>query len=176
MGENLLQLLDQSGAGTKAVVWAHNGHIWRKTESSGEASAGRVIADRHGDAYAAWMLECGRGSFQTRSVLDNGLLGSLGVTPVAAAPVGTVPWCLEATGLGDFTLDLHRGVGNPDVAPWLNTPQRYHGAGWAVQEPSEAFDPVDLGEAFDGIIFVGEVSPAHPTENARANALGDRGL
>ena len=27
MAENLLQLLDQSGADTKAVFWAHNGHV-----------------------------------------------------------------------------------------------------------------------------------------------------
>ena len=176
MGENLVQLLDRSAVDTKVVFWAHNSHIDRDWDE-GEPSAGGVLSERYGPAYTPWRLDCAHGSLSARA-RDEGTFGSYGVEPVRPKPADSLAGCLDRTGLGNLAVDLRPGADLDAVAAWTATPA------WIPDEPSSpdegpsASDVAqDLPTArYDGMVFVQEISPAHPTANGLANAAAGRGL
>ena len=60
MGETLLNLIHQSPAECRAVVWAHNGHIGRSANPD-TSNLGDLLTDRFGSGYVPLALEFGTG-------------------------------------------------------------------------------------------------------------------
>jgi erythromycin esterase len=70
MAENLVDLIDHGPPDSKVVVWAHNGHIGRRTNAPAP-NFGDVLTERYGSAYVPLALEFGNGSCHMRSVGPN---------------------------------------------------------------------------------------------------------
>ena len=174
MGENLLDLIDHGPADSKVVVWAHNGHIGRGTNAPAP-NLGDVLTERYGSAYVSLALEFGNGSCHMRSVGSD--LASADLVEVVAEPppVGSLPWCLTATGHKALAVNLRDRRANPALEVWLQRPQTEHDIGWTYADWSTFDRQTLLAEKYDGIIFVASATPSHPTSNAlRATAGRER--
>jgi len=168
MGENLVLLLDRSADDTKVVYWAHNGHIVREWHDE-EPSAGAVLAARYGPSYTPWRLDCAKGFSSERS-RDEGTFGRFGVEPVEPYPADWLPATLGRSGLGDVVVDLRPGADIDAIAVWTQQP------GPPNEDPSAADTASDSPTKYDGVVFIQEISPAHPTADGLANAAAGRGL
>jgi erythromycin esterase len=173
MGENLLDLIDHGPADSKVVVWAHNGHIGRKTNAPAP-NLGDVLTERYGSAYVPLALEFGSGTCHMRSVGPDLASADL-VQMVAEPPVGSLPWCLTATGHKALALNLRDRRADPTLEEWLRRPQTEHEIGWTYADWSTFDRQTVLAQKYDGIIFVDTATPSHPTSNAlRAIASRER--
>lgn len=100
MAENLLRVLHREHPDAKVVVWAHNVHVGVATPWDGEPSLGHVLRERYGDAYFGCALEFNEGSYQTRTVLPDGVLGDLREAALPSSPVESIPWHLARVDSG----------------------------------------------------------------------------
>jgi erythromycin esterase-like protein len=62
-----------------------------------------------------------------------------------------------------FALHLRRPTA---IERWLTSPRVAHDGMWIYIDPSTAYLDARMGEQFDGIIFIRDITPIHPTENA----------
>jgi erythromycin esterase len=167
--ENLTRVLDHERPDAKAILWLHNSHIAVETPVDAEPRMGRRLRDRYGDEYWCMALEFGRGTFQTRRIGDDGSLGELVVTDMPSPPNGSLPWLLEQTGGEAFIVPV-RGAGSAEASRWLHRSQLEHGGMWIHTDPNTLYEEVTVGEQYDSILFIREVTCSHPTPNALASA------
>ena len=74
-------------------------------------------------------------------------------------------WFLARAGLPCFFLDLRAPSGKPPVEAWMRTPREAFFGSWgAAPEPT---DTLKVRDWYDGLLFVSESTPTHPTSNAR---------
>lgn len=165
MGETLLDLIDQSPPGCRAVVWAHNGHIGRGSDPDAP-TLGDLLADRFGGSYAPLALEFGTGSVHMRRLDADLASGDLVTKTVEPAPAGSLPWCLSATGHQVLVVNLRDRRSQPTLDDWLDRNQVEHGIGWTHTESSQYYEQSLLAQKYDGVAFVRSSSPTHPTPNA----------
>ena len=167
--ENLSRVMDQERPDTKAILWLHNSHIAVETSADGEPRMGQRLRDRFAEAYRCMALEFGRGTFQTRRISDDGRLGELVVTDMPPPPRGSLPWHLEQTGVQAFVLPV-RNAGAAEVGEWLYSSRLEHGGMWIHTDPDTLFEEVTVGEQYDSILFIDDITCSHPTPNALASA------
>jgi erythromycin esterase len=162
MAENLAYVIDHEAPGTKFIVWAHNDHI---TEDS--LSLGYFLRQRYGDAYYALALYVNEGTYLTRSIRP---LGDFEITTKPPSTPASLESFLVRADLPCFFLDLRASPGTPAVDAWLHTPREAYGGVWAYQQPATLAslnDTLKVREWYDGLVFVKQSSPTHPTSNAR---------
>jgi erythromycin esterase len=161
--------MDQERPDAKAILWLHNSHVAVETPPDGQPRMGRRLRERFGEAYWCMALEFGRGTFQTRRISDDGSLAELVVTDMPSPPRGSLPWHLEQTGVQAFVIPV-RDAG-AEVGQWLHSRQLEHGGMWVYTDPDTLFEEeVTVGEQYDSILFVGDITCSHPTPNALASA------
>jgi erythromycin esterase len=166
MAENLKQVVDRERADTKCVIWAHNAHISVKNYYwPGESNMGSCLRDTYGDQYFAFGFEFNHGSYQTRMLLPDNILGDLKEVTLAPAPVGSFPWYVSATHVGHLLLSLRTPAGTPAVEQWRATPQVVHNVPWVYDEPSRLHAELSMQKHYDGIIFIETTTPTRPTVN-----------
>jgi erythromycin esterase len=166
MGEALLNLIDESPEECRVVVWAHNGHIGRGADPDSR-NLGDLLTERFGSGYVPLALEFGTGSVHMRRMDADLASGDLLAKTVEPAPVGSLPWCLSATGHQVLAVNLRDRRPDPILEDWLGGMQIEHGIGWTHTESSQYYEQCHLVEKYDGIAFVQSSSPTHPTPNAR---------
>ena len=103
MADNVRALLDAEGAGVKAVLWAHNGHVQRSRYFE-LSNMGGFLHEDFGADYKVVGFAFNQGSFQAMGVVDGDY--RLRAHTVAAAPDGFVDAALAATGLPLAAFDL----------------------------------------------------------------------
>lgn len=176
MAENLLHVLDREHTGTKVVVWAHNAHVGVATPWDGEPSLGYVLRERYGDAYFACALEFNEGSYQMRTVLPDGVLADLREAALPPASEGSFPWYLAHADVGNYIVSLRTPTVNPLVEQWLTTSRPQHAIGWPYEDPSTCYEPVTVGEQYDGVVFIDRTTPTRPTALALETVARREGL
>jgi hypothetical protein len=67
-------------------------------------------------------------------------------------------------------------AGPTAIERWLTSPRVAHDGMWIYIDPSTAYLDARIGEQFDGIIFIRDITPIHPTENALRTSRAHRGL
>ncbi len=174
MGTTLLELIDTGPPDTKVVVWAHNFHVGRGSDRSGK-TLGDLLSERFGQSYVPVSLEFGTGQCHQRSLDSDLTSGDLVVHEVGSAPVGSLPWCLAATGAPAQAFTLRDRQPDPAVDTWFAEPQTEHAIGWTFADWAE-FECVSMiAEKYDAIVYVDTITPNHPTPNAtRAIARYER--
>ncbi|MBK7193017.1 MAG: erythromycin esterase family protein [Myxococcales bacterium] len=160
MAENLAWLLAQSPKGTRAVVWAHNGHVARRGFVDFRPPMGHHLRARFGAGYLPIGFAFDHGSFQATAVtMDHGHP----VTEHRLGPASELDVAAPFTRVGSpiAIVDLRtppRGA----VADWLAAPHpiRDAGSGYASEEAMTW--PQALAQKFDALVYVRETTRARP--------------
>jgi erythromycin esterase len=169
MAENLIALADQARPDAKCIIWAHNWHI----SVSEEPNIGSYLRAKYGSAYFAFGFEFNQGSFQTRIVLPDKLLGDLQEVTLPPAPTASLAWYLSRINRDVSIVNLRAPVSNPVIEAWIDTPQAAHGAGWLYDAAAHDYlYPLSI-RVYDGIIFLEHTTASRPTANA-LNTIAQR--
>ena len=162
--DNLEHIIGWERPDAKVILWLHNSHVAVETPADAEPRMGWRLRERYGRAYWCMALEFGRGSFQTRGITDDGRPGNLVVTYMPSPRSGSLPWYLAQTGMPAFVLQLRDAQAAPDH--WLHRSQLEHGGMWIYTDPDTLYEDVTIGEQYDSILFVNDVTCSQPTPNA----------
>jgi erythromycin esterase len=155
MAENVKWIVDHEPAGTKVMLWAHNGHV--SDQSSLYPSMGWFLRERYGSSMAIVGFVFGEGSFRAK---DRGAERTFTVGP----PVrGSLDATLGGIGLPLFAVDL-RGTMPGVVAEWFAAPHRSRQIGGAYTEDTAPiyWQNVEASKAFDILIYVGKTTGTRP--------------
>jgi erythromycin esterase len=160
MAANVRALLDAEGPHTKAVLWAHNGHVQRSPSVFFKVieltNMGSHLHTMFGPEMVVVGFAFNQGSFQ--AVDETGKLRDHTVPP---APEGFVDAALAATGLPLLALDLANMPPDGPVAKWLaaRPSQRSIGAVFHGEHSnySEAANPRNK---YDILLFVDRTTAA----------------
>lgn len=111
LAENTLAQLDRFGPRTKAVLWAHNGHVYHEPPV-----AGSHLRARLGPAYRSVCCTFGTGAFNA---------GAGTVNPVTKLPEGSIDWTLRPYAADPPPEDaLEWMLGQLDLACFVVEPAR----------------------------------------------------
>jgi erythromycin esterase len=148
MAENVDWILAQRPPGTRAVLWAHNGHVARRP-----GAMGGFLAGRHGDDYLAAGFAFHEGSY-TAIARGQGLRSN------AARPSrpGSVEWAFHRAGLPRAVLDLRAARGGEGEAGWLARPMEHRNIG--ALAVGSGFFAQELPAAYDLLIFFDHTTPS----------------
>jgi erythromycin esterase len=169
MADNFRRLVEREPAGTRFVVWAHNGHI-ATGDGDGYPTLGHYLRRFYGQNYYALGFSFNQGSFQSREAQpkdpNNRMLMSFTVGP---APVGSVDWFLAQTGAKIFFIDFRSSRKSVEIGEWLAAPHpmRSVGSGYAAGFEQSSFSPITLGSEFDGLFFVDTANRARPNPSVK---------
>lgn len=165
MADNVEALLHLGGEDSKAVLWAHNGHVRVAPWDGGILPMGAHLKRRFGDGQVVFGFAFGHGSFQAVD-MDRGGLRNFRVG--APQPASLDALFSEIGSL--FVIDLAKLPREGPVAEWFDSDvgSRGTGAVWSVMRAKEFFGPARVRERYNALIFVRETSAA------RRNAAGRR--
>lgn len=169
MADNFRRLIDREPAGTRVVLWAHNGHV--ATDTNGLfRPMGAYLRQFYGNAYYALGFSFNQGSFQAREAQPadstKRMLMSFTARP---APEKSVDWCLSQTGLKNFIVDFRQSQKDADLNAWLTTPlpMRSIGSVYSPRSEENFFYPVTISQRFDGLLFINTTTRARPNSSVK---------
>ncbi|MCB9716106.1 MAG: erythromycin esterase family protein [Myxococcales bacterium] len=160
--DNVLHIQERYGKGTKAVLWAHNGHVTRSWE--GAVTMGNNLSDALGKRYVSVGFAFDHGGFQAIA-LDGMQWTGLREHVVGPAKNGELEAALREGGPELFALDLRTLPNKGDAARWLRSPlsMRQIGAGFGADDMSaRVVEPVP--DKYDVLLFVEQTTRARPVE------------
>lgn len=163
MADNMKRLAAAEPAGTKFVIWAHNGHIDASDETDGRF--GSRMRAYYGKEYYAVGFSFDHGGFQSREMdLKLSPVRLLTGYTLGPAPEGSVEWHLAHTGIKTLFVDLHAPMKDPSVDAWFRSPRimRSIGSGFSASAEQSFLSPTTLKKSFDGIFFVNTTTRARP--------------
>lgn len=163
MAENIDTLVDSQPAGTKFVIWAHNGHIQTESYGGGIPSMGSYLRKQYGKAYYAFGFTLYEGGLQAREM--GAKIGPLKEFTLPPAPEGSDGWYFNLPGIPRFVVDLRSAPHDGAVADFLSTPHPMTsvGSGFNTSWTTKQYmAPTVLRDAFDGIIFIQRTTRARP--------------
>lgn len=165
MADNAMQVLAHHGPDARAVVWAHNAHVFGNAQAEPQM-AGVHLRQRLGTAYRAFGSLLHRGEYQAAD-------GSNRLRTFAVPP--TVPGSLEdafaATGAPIAALDLRAVPRTGTISEWFGAFQamRQFDGLYDDQRPEGWASPSTIvTRDYDALLFVAEGAAARPLPSARA--------
>lgn len=146
MAENVEWILDQAPAGSKIVLWAHNGHVNKALGWMGD-----YLAQRYGDDMYVLGFAFGEGRYNAA--------GPMGVGPHAEAPpvTGSLESLLGAPGIPRYILDL-RNLDEDAPTSWFHKPRLLRSIGALAQ--GCFYGPSVVGQEYDGLIWINPTTPS----------------
>ena len=120
-------------------------------------------------------LEFGQGSYLTRAISDD-RLAELTPTIMPPPPAGSLPWHLATSPYDAYALDLRDASDDPVITSWLTDPQPEHGGMWVYIDPATAYHDATIASHYDALVFVRDITPTRPTDNALRRASTHVGL
>ena len=170
MADNFRRIVEREPAGTRIVVWAHNGHIATGDNDGAYATFGHYLRRFYGNDYYALGFSFNQGSFQSREARpkdpNNRMLMSFTVNP---APVDSVDWYLAQTGAKILLIDFRASRNDVELGQWLAAPHpmRSVGSMYAAGGEQSSFSPITIGKEFDGLFFIDTTSRARPNPSVK---------
>ncbi len=164
MGQNMLYLIDKERPKTKFIIWAYNDHI-AVDSSDGEESPGYQMRKWFGDKYYALALACYEGTFQTRVLLSDNYWGELKIDTIPPFEK-SINWYLYNTNKKQLLVDFRSSSSNSLVEKWLETSQKFSSGVWKFGGANATHGDLILKGKYDGILFIEQSTPIHPTRNA----------
>ena len=174
MANNLFHIMDMEESIEKVVVWEHNSHVSVGEPETGEPNMGYDLRNKFGDAYYAIGFEFNKGSYQSRTLSSDKILGDLKTNTVNSAPVGYMAWYLSRTMKGNSIINLRTPASNVRVKDWLDSPQTFRRFSWISHVTSE--QQVIPSVRYDGILFIENTTASRPTSNALKTVSRGEGL
>jgi erythromycin esterase len=165
MAENIAWLLEHEPAGTKMVVWAHNGHVSHETYPFAPAGTmGVHLKKMFGDDLVVFGFGFNRGAFQA--------MGKGGLTNHVAEPLdaGAFDRTLADAGHPIFIVDLRKAP--RDVRRWLDSPLPYRSVGAVYDDsrPGGYVMSIHPSRSFDAVVFVENTTAAIPVKRTPSSA------
>ena len=170
MADNFRRIVEREQAGTRFVVWAHNGHIATGDSDGVYPTFGHHLRRFYGQKYYALGFSFNQGSFQSREAQpkdpNNRMLRSFTVGP---ASVDSVDWFLAQLGAKILFVDFRSSRANAEVGEWLAAqhPMRSIGSMYAPGSEQNYLSPITLGKEFDGLFFVDTANRARPNPSVK---------
>ena len=149
MADNVDWILEHTPPGTKIVLWAHNGHVSRKSTYE---PMGLVLSDRHSDDQRIFGFAFHEGEY---TAVGSDGLGTYGTT---SSEAGSVEWVFHKSGIPRFVLDLRRASEESPHSGWLTQELDFRSIGAVAVE--FAFFPTVVTDMFDALIFFSESTPS----------------
>ena len=146
MAKNVEWILDQAPAGSKIVLWAHNGHVNKL-----EGWMGDYLAQRYGDEMYVLGFAFGEGSYNA-----SGAAG-LRSYPATSPVLGSLETLLRAPGLPRYILNL-RNLDEDAPLAWFHQPRLLRSIGSVVHLCP--FFPSKAGKEYDGLIWINSTTPS----------------
>jgi erythromycin esterase len=172
-----LEALALRPAGTKAVLWGHNGHITRgpmRWMGTTETGCGGYLRAALGDEYYALGVAFGSGGFQAlHSDQDNKWWFRR--YEHGPAPADTVGHSMTTAGLGDSLVDFRHAPKDGPVRAWLDRDCgiRSWGGHRVSADPDAAVEQGQglawtiLSADYDGLLFLKHTTSAVPVDQER---------
>ncbi len=160
MAENVRWILDHEPAGTRMVLWAHNGHVAASSSNAQGEPMGSHLRRMFGDELVIVGFAFGEGSFQARD--SSGPLREFTLGP---PPVGTLDATLLRLHLPLLVLDLREEPADEKVRKWLSVPHfsRQIGASFS-EDAAWQNQPIEAPKQFDLLCFVAQTTRARPIQ------------
>ena len=150
MVETIRWILDQEGADSRMVVWAHNEHV--ATISEGPyRSMGWLLRNAFGSDLVIFGFAFNQGSFQA---FDLQLTKGRHPFTLGPAPEGSFDATLAAAGLSIAAIDFHRIPKDGPVAEWFGAPHMSRSTGSYHSEKLNFNSNAVLTREYDAILFV----------------------
>jgi erythromycin esterase len=165
MAGNFRRILDRELAGTKFVIWAHNGHI--ETGSENFPRMGYYLRQFYGDEYYALGFSFNQGSFQAwdQQLQQTGkfVIKSFTVNP---AQEDSTEWYFSQTKIENFLLDFRTAAKNQISSEWLANPHptRSIGAYFDNNSDRTSYYKGTPSQEFDGMVFINTTTRARPSQ------------
>jgi erythromycin esterase len=174
MGQNMRYIIDKEKPNTKFIIWAYNDHI-AIDSSDGEESPGYQMREKFGDKYYALALACYKGTFQTRILLPDKYWGALKIDTIPPFEK-SINWYLSSTNKKQLFIDFRSSSSDPLVEKWLEASQKFSYGYWVFRGASATYGDIIMKGHYDGILFIDQSTPVHPTRNALARSSKNIGF
>lgn len=166
VGQNLNYLIDKEDPKTKFIVWAGMGHL----QSRG-VRAGGQLKERFGDAYYPMLFLTYQGAYRSQKFnMAIPLSGELMADSISTKEK-TINGYLHNTDEETFFVDLRKSNINPLMKSWMKTRQKMVRGAWRFNGKGSIKEYKLYGH-YEGILFIDQSTPTHPTENAKKRANG----
>ena len=163
MADNVAALLKANRSDTKALLWAHNGHVKRSANYDfpiGRFEAptmGSFLHSRFGAEHVVIGFAFNQGAY--RVAIDRNF--NMGSRIVGPAPAGYVDAVLASTGIPLYALDLTRVPAEGPVTRWMAGKPRQRMLGNVLAAPEYRTDfASDPRDNWDIIVFVESTTAA----------------
>ncbi|WNG41712.1 erythromycin esterase [Archangium violaceum] len=165
MAENLLWLLEWNGPGTKAVVWAHNGHVKRGPSEWLDMPMGRHLAKALGPELYVFGFAFRQGSFQAFNMDPHPPPERKGMVEfsVPPSPEGSLDDTLARAGAPLLAVELRALPRSGPAYEWWRRTQATYDIGFIFSDQGyPAVGSVRALECYDGLLFVERTTRAQP--------------
>ncbi len=147
MAENVDWIISQRPAGTKIVLWAHNGHVAR-----GPGAMGAFLAEKHRDDMVVAGFAFHEGKY-TAIAPGQGLKAN----EAAPSALGSVEHAFHQVGLERAVIDLRLAKKDHAESGWLTEPIEHRNIGAVAI--GATFFPCELPSHYDLLIFFDKTKP-----------------
>lgn len=174
MAENVGWILENEGAGTKIVLWAHNWHVSVADPKPGEGmlTMGSYLEREFKDDYLPIGFSFNQGSFQAIPAPHTKQIG-LREWTVGPAKEDSIDATFAKAGIPIFILDLRNPPAGA-VAAWLNTPHPMRLAGAVFDPAGETtayYTPTRLAGTYEAMIFIDNTTRARPLHTSPFSSM-----
>lgn len=170
MADNFRRLVEREPAGTRFVVWAHNGHISTGDSDGTYQTFGYHLRRFYGNDYYALGFSFNQGSFQSREAQPKDPSKRMLMSFTAnAAPAESIDWYLAQTGAKILIVDFRSSRKNAEIGEWLAAPHSMRSVGsmYAPAAEGSSFAPTTIGKEYDGLFFIDAATRARPNPSVK---------
>jgi erythromycin esterase len=170
MADNFRRIASREPAGTRFVIWAHNGHIQTGDSGGAYPTFGSHLRRFYGKDYYALGFSFNQGAFQAREGQPKDptrrMLTSFTVNP---APADSIDWYLAQAGVKNFIVDFRSPRKTAELGEWLAAPHpmRSIGSVFAPNFESSTFTMTTINKDFDGLFFIDTTTRARPNPSVK---------
>lgn len=157
MGENIEWILNFHGANSKTLYWAHNVHVGDWISNGIVDVTGHQLKKMYGEAYFSIATDFGTGAFIAFPHNANEIGWNLKTFEFDTVLENTFTHCLKTVGEPNAFLNLRKAKQDLDLKVFLEKPLLIM-SGAGAQARDSNTETVDIGKAFDGIIYLNEIN------------------
>lgn len=158
MGENIQWILNFRGNQSKALYWAHNAHVGDWVSNGIVDVTGHQLKKIYGDSYFNIATDFGTGEFIAFPNNPNNETGwNFQTFRFEKVLENTFTNCLKQFGKPNVFLNLRKAKEISSLKMFLEKPLTVM-SGAGAQARSKETETIDIGKAFDGIIYLDKTS------------------
>lgn len=163
IAENIQWILNYHGSKSKALYWAHNAHVGDWVSNGIVDVAGHQLRKVYRESYFNIATDFGTGEFVAFPHNADEIGWKMQIFNVDAVLANTFTSCLKQFGKPNTFLNLRNARVSDSLRTMLDGPLTVM-SGAGAQAGSRKTETVDIGKAFDGIIYVDKTTTVNFVE------------